>query len=501
MYAAGWPLAMLAAFAVAYPPVFQKLFHHWNGEDNSYCYLVIPVVCYLLWEERQHFRFQEFSFSRLGPLVAGVGVLLLLMGEFGSVETLLYAGLWGGLASVAFTLYGSRARRLWFPLLVLFFIVPLPPMINRVLTFKLKLLASKLSAVMLGAAGVSVYLDGNIIDLGSQQLQVVDACSGLRYVISMALMALLIGHFFAPGWWRRLLLLGLVAPVTVVANGCRIFFTGLLVTHGYGEYAENLSHDAAGLVIFLLAGGLLYGTARVLRRLGPPAAAPVGLDAGAGVVLRRRAIGLTVAVSLLFLGSGWVLQGIPSAANLPARATLLTGFPMQVGDWQGERHFLDPKILDSLWADDYVDATFTRPGSRNMIYLLIPFYEYQSTQHTAHAPQSCLLGGGWAILTEQELPVTVAPGRTIRPATMLLAKEESRLLASYFFLQRGRVITSPWANKFYLMWDSFARHRTDGALVRVELLLTPGQTELEARQELGAFMMLLWRELPAYIPE
>lgn len=119
---------------------------------------------------------------------------------------------------------------------------------------------------------------------------------------------------------------------------------------------------------------------------------------------------------------------------------------MQIGKWKGKRTFLSEKILNALWADDYITATYVKKGSSNVIYLLIPFYEYQATNHTAHAPQSCLLGGGYDMLKSGERLVQVGPGKNIKIMTMILEKDSAKLLGSYFFFQKGRVITSPWLN-------------------------------------------------------
>ena len=152
-------------------------------------------------------------------------------------------------------------------------------------------------------------------------------------------------------------------------------------------------------------------------------------------------------------------------------------------------------------ADDIVQATYFSPDSRNAIHVLIPFYEYQGTRHTAHAPQSCLLGGGWELTQSKERTVKMDNGQTITLMTMNLEKGNSKILGSYFFFMRGRVITSPWINKFYLMWDSFSRQRTDGALVRAELVVAPGQSMDDAWVELAGFIAGLWEVLPVYVPE
>ena len=203
---------------------------------------------------------------------------------------------------------------------------------------------------------------------------------------------------------------------------------------------------------------------------------------------------------LLFAGSGWALKQIPSSTNLPDRMSF-EHFPMTIGDWHGKREYISQEILNALWADDYVTARYFKHGSYNMIYLLIPFYNYQATNHTAHAPQACILGGGYSLVESKEHLIQVSPDKKIKIMTMVLEKGDTRLLGSYFFLQKGRVITSPWMNKFYLIWDGITKQRTDGALVRAEMTVAPGQSMEDAYKELEGFIVKLWPILPKYIPE
>ncbi len=185
---------------------------------------------------------------------------------------------------------------------------------------------------------------------------------------------------------------------------------------------------------------------------------------------------------------------------MPPRRSF-SDFPMVLGKWQGEQHFLDRKILDELWADDYVSAEYRNPEAPNRINLLIPFYEYQGTQHTAHAPQACLLGGGWAQIRVSERDVSLSKGRAVTVRSTLWQMGGTKLLGDYFFFQRGRVIVSPWANKFYLIWDSITKQRTDGALVRMEMALTPNQDLQQAEKILDEFVSQMYTILPEYVPE
>ena len=242
-------LVLLACFIYGYWPALQKMSMRWAGGDNNYCYLVVPLFLYLCWDRRnkpsadgshklevigrkfrrvggqklrrlegehaEGFRFGEFNWNIWGLIPIFFSTGLIMVGELGSVESLLYIGVWGCVVGLVLVFYGWRTRHLFFPLIILLFIVPLPPYVNRILTFQFKLAASSIATVMLRFSGISVFQDGNIIDLGINQLQVVDACSGLRYLVPLLLMALLLGHFFSREWWRKTALVFFVLPVSI----------------------------------------------------------------------------------------------------------------------------------------------------------------------------------------------------------------------------------------------------------------------------------------------
>ncbi|MHA2282699.1 MAG: VPLPA-CTERM-specific exosortase XrtD [Promethearchaeota archaeon] len=494
-----FPMLIFACLGVSYWHALNKLLWRWSSGDNNYSYLIIPLFLYLLWDKKDQFRFHEFSWNPWGLVATILAVGLMVIGELGSVETILYTGIWAVIVGIFITFYGRRTRLLVFPLFMLLFIVPMPSFINRILTFKLKMAASTLSVGMLRTLGYSVLQEGNIIDIGITQLQVVDACSGLRYLVPMIVMTLFIGYLFIKGWWRKSVLLLLVLPLSISINALRIFITGWLMLKGYPNLAENFFHNFSGWLVFMVAGGLLVIAAFMLRKIGSPLMEKPEVDTGGRSMSYMIPSTLTVIFCLIFLSSGWAMKKIPAARNLPQRMSFKS-FPMEIGLWQGRKGYLSKEILKELWADDYVSATFYRQEYPNTIHLLIPFYEYQGTRHTAHAPQSCLLGGGWDLLKTRDHEVKMNPGNDIKIKTMHLKKGDVRLLGSYFFMMRGRVITSPWMNKFYLMWDSLTKQRTDGALVRVEMTIAPNQTIEEAYALLDEFIAMLWMEIPKYVP-
>ena len=533
-------IIILACFVLIYRTVFYKLSIRWSADDNSYCYLILPIFIYLVWSKNRmgksdsaiipyhnQFGFERLSWNALGLVPVVFSILLIIFGELSSVETILYIGIWACSFGILLVFYGQQIRHLVFPLLILLFIVPLPPFINRILTFQFKLAASSLSTTLLRASGVSIVREGNIIDLGVSQLQLVDACSGLRYFIPLFLIALLVGYFCNKTLWSRAILCFIVLPLSIIVNAIRILVTGLLTVNGYESLAKDFFHNLSGLFVFVFASGILVAAASLLKRpeksMGraqkveakgvldqtanfiPLEKVNVKMKNGAGKAPDVSIRGLVkpamiaAALCLFFASSGWALKNIPSARNLPERMSFVS-FPLQIGQWEGLRHDISKKVLDGLWSDDYVSATFKKPGSENYIQLFIPFYEYQSTRHTAHAPQACMLGGGWALFNLRERQINLDSSEKIDIVTMIWEKESYKLLGSYFFLQRGRVITNPWKNKLYLMWDAVTKRRTDGALVRVELVVSPGESNEDAYNDLKEFLTKLWPILPDYVP-
>ena len=307
-----------------------------------------------------------------------------------------------------------------------------------------------------------------------------------------------------------MILLLMVLPLSVFVNAFRIWVTGLLTVKGHQELAQSFFHDFSGWLVFMMAAGVLVGAAVILKKVGQKRAEDekdqyhqndeTDDDRKSGRPGLLKPAVLSAILCVMFVGSGWALKSIPANLTPPERATF-ESFPMRIADWQGKKEYISKEILDELWADDYVSATFHKEGSPNLFYLFIPFYKYQGTRHTAHAPQSCLLGGGWDLLKSQERVIRLNPDEEIKIMTMILKKGDTKLLGSYFFFQRGRVITSPWLNKFYLMWDAFTRRRTDGALVRVEMAVAPNQSMEEAYAILEDFIANLWDKLPEYVPD
>ncbi|PKN43366.1 MAG: hypothetical protein CVU60_03145 [Deltaproteobacteria bacterium HGW-Deltaproteobacteria-18] len=486
----------LAAWGWLYRTYIPMLVGSWQGEDHSYAWFVPPVVVWLGWTLRERLRRladERFSAAALWLLAAAV---LFVAGKFGSIKMLVFVSIWAALVAFTGFLVGNGGlRALRMPIIVALFAIPLPPFLYNTISFQLRLLSSALAERMLRLVGVPVFREGNIIDLGLITLDVVDACSGLRYLFPALLMALLVGWMFLTRNRLRLALLLLAIPVSIFANAFRIMLTGVLARLIGPSVAEGFFHDFSGWLVYVVALVVLFIGCRLLAfRDTTQSAVPAG-EKTAPTLPRPHPAGLFTAVLLLFALS---FVTAPANSAVPAR-TSFAAFPMQLGAWEGSGLTLAPEVLRSLGASDYVHATYRNVESGNPLYLLVSWYAAQDGTNSAHAPTSCMLGSGWSVTGRSNLPARVGV-RDFPVGQILLEKGGNRIVANYWFEQRGRAVTNEFMNKWLLLWDALTMGRTDGALVRVEVLLKPGQDVDEGQLLVDDMVSRIVPLLPDFVP-
>ena len=498
---------LLSAFCLQYHVDFGNLLKRWNSEDFSYCYLVPFLFLYLVYTNRRSLKTHGLQPSPYGLVVLFFSGVLYFAGKLGSIETLTYMAIWAAIIGLALLVFGTKmARALAFPFLILAFIVPVPPFLNRLFTFELKLISSALSVKMMQLGGLSVFGEGNVIDLGLTQLQVVDACSGLRYVYPLLLMGLVFAYLYHKKWWERAIVILATVPISVFANALRIAITGYLAMKVSREASESFFHGFSGWLIFMVSfvflailSQLLKIAKSRLRKEGPVRAEKEPLDSHFFALGNIRQSYLWMA-SILFLVFWGLSTALAFAQIRPARKTF-EEFPTVIGEWEGKKAYLREEILGSLWADDYIQIEFTNEKTRDVLLLFVPYYESQGTRHTAHSPVSCLVGGGFAPRSRRTIEKRFPePYGQIEIRQMVLEKDRQPLLSNYWFQGRERIIASEYWNKWYLFWDAVTKRRTDGALVRLEMPLRGGQDVETAQAVLDSFTLELMKILPEYVP-
>jgi exosortase len=276
-----WPaIAWFGVLLVAvYFPILSHLVAQWSTDDDvSHGFFVPLVAGYIAWQRREKLLSMEWK-----PAWWGIGLLVwaglqAYLGLLGAELFLQRTAFLLSLVAVLLILGGTGlVRELAFPLLLLPFMIPLPTVVYNQITFPLQLFASAVAEKSLDILNIPVLRDGNILELASQKLNVAEACSGIRSLLSLSFLSLVYAYFFDRKVWMRWVLLIATIPIAIIANSARVTLTGVF-SEIDPSLAEGFFHEAEGWVIFVVALVMLVVVHQLLnfvyRRLHPQLAAP-----------------------------------------------------------------------------------------------------------------------------------------------------------------------------------------------------------------------------------
>jgi exosortase len=256
-------------FLVYYNVLGGLVLNWWTDPSYSHGFFVVLFSGYALWRQRERWKASEIKPNNLGILAMLGAVLLLLVGSLGAELFSSRLSLLVLLAGMVLFLAGwGPLRAIAFPLCFLIFMIPIPVIVYNQITFPLQLLASRLATSWLELVQVPVLRDGNILVMSNYSLEVVEACSGIRSLLTLVSLAVAYSYLVEPRRWMRYLLASLMVPIAIVSNASRIMGAGILA-HRFGPAAaEGFLHEFSGWVIFVVALALMFVCHRALRRIG-----------------------------------------------------------------------------------------------------------------------------------------------------------------------------------------------------------------------------------------
>lgn len=263
-------LALMGAFGYLYAAVIPDLVADWDRDpDYSHGFLVPLLSGYFLWERRQTLAQLPCQPSLVGLGIMLLGFAILLLGNIGAELFLMRMSIVVVLAGLAlYNLGWSYFKKMAFPIGFLLFMIPWPAIVLNALTLPLQLLAARLSTVSLQMINLPVYREGNVIFLPHVTLEVVEACSGIRSLVSLLALATVYAYMTQHRFWQRAVLVVSAIPISIIANAFRIWGTGTLA-HWYGpQTAEGFYHTFAGWLVFVVAFILLISEGFVLSQCG-----------------------------------------------------------------------------------------------------------------------------------------------------------------------------------------------------------------------------------------
>jgi exosortase len=264
-------LVVAGCFAYLYHYVIARLVKDWYIDDNySHGFLIVPIALYFVWERRERLRNAARNGSNWGLAIVLGSLAVLLAGILGSELFLTRISILGTIAGAILFLYGwNHLRILLLPVAFLLLMIPIPAIILNRIAFPLQLLASRFGELALMVCQIPVLREGNVIRLANTSLEVAEACSGIRSLVSLLTLGIVYGYFTDSRMWVRLVLVIGTIPIAIAANGIRVAGTGI-AAHYYGPAAaQGFFHSFSGWIIFIAAFIMMFILCRIIAWMSP----------------------------------------------------------------------------------------------------------------------------------------------------------------------------------------------------------------------------------------
>ncbi len=506
-----------ASVAFLYATVLAKLGRDWWMDENYSHGLLVPfVIGFMIWQMKDAILFHVDPAKWLGGATVIAALLMLIAGTLGAELFMQRISLVVMLAGIVIYFLGRKVLMLIaVPFALLLLAVPIPQIVFNRIAFPLQIWASQMAVWGIRLFEVPTLRKGNVIDIlpkGSTQtisLEVVEACSGIRSLMTLVTLSLILAYFtrqddgggFAnlskTDLSRAVILMIAAVPIAVLTNAARVTGTGVM-TYDWGKQAtDGAWHDASGWVVYVVALGLLIGLNALLKRfLSERASGSISFDRKPTSIRTASAIPL---IAVLIVG-GFAVNWFANRAEASIVRKELAELPEKLGDWRqrGSEFKFDVQIEGVLKVSDYTMREYTlEEGRVGNIY--VGYYESQRGGATYHSPQNCLPGAGWVMKDPQFVEIPRGDGTTFTANRYIIEKGIYSEVMIYWYQGRGRTEASEYRDKVNTVLDSVTRRRSDGAMVRV--MTSVGQDEPAAIKAATDLAAQLAEVLLPYVPE
>jgi exosortase D (VPLPA-CTERM-specific) len=493
------------SFVGAYFTTIVGLVHTWStDEDYSYGFLIPLISAYLVWERRKELNSATVSTEWVGLLPFLFFLAIGAYGILGSSPSAVRPSIPFMLLSIILLCFGwAIFRVLSFPFVFLFFMLPLPALVQTNIGLPLKLLSTRLGELFLRAVNISVFVQGNVIDLGVTQLQVVDACAGLRYILPLLALGVLLAYFFERTRWKQVTLVILTIPLAVITNGIRIGATGVLAQRYGPGVAEGFFHGFSGWLVFMFALALLGGALFILRRVGGSrqARAKCKQD-NSGLV--RCTHGSNFLPVCLCSGCLLLLGGLVYHSSALPRIALkgsISSFPMSIDRWSGQLESVDQEMVTQSGAEEAFSAEY-RDGSGKAVSLYLgyrgsPFIE---SENFFHSPSICLPSSGWNTIELSKRVVTgVESYKPLTVTKMIIEQMGRKQLVYYWFITKDTSSYNVNRNRFDLAIHALLRDNTYDVFIRSITSVYQGESIEEAERRMDQFVRGMMKSIVQFL--
>jgi len=260
---------IVACLVILYFRVLQGLVSDWiRMPDFSHGFLIPIVSLYFFYERRKELSALNRSSNWIGLVLLLFGIVLLLLGNLATEYFTMRFSILVVLGGIILFLLGKEVfKTLLFPIVFLIFMIPIPSVLMDRITFPMQLFASKVAAKSLYLIGIPALREGNVILLANTSLEVAEACSGIRSLISLLALSVVFAYFSQKTTLKRVLLILSTFPIAILANAARVTGTGILAHHYGDKVAQGFFHGFSGWILFVVAFVCLFLLGAMLSRM------------------------------------------------------------------------------------------------------------------------------------------------------------------------------------------------------------------------------------------
>lgn len=489
--------ALMALFIAAYwVPLKAMVSIWWNDDDYSYAFLIPLVSAYLVWDNRKALtKLQPRNYWPALPLLV-LFILVSLYGILGSSGSASMPSIPVLLILFTAFVFGiDAARRFIVPLCFLFLMIPIPAVIEGSLGVFLKSISSNLGGAIIDLFNIPVHVSGNVIDLGVIQLQVVDACSGMRYLFALLALGVVYAYFFERATWKKIFCVLVTIPIAVATNALRIGITGILSARYGSGVAEGFFHGLSGWVLFMVAFAFLFVIGRVLRFF-PPNSLPHPAEeeddnegrATGGTRPANIKKGFLVSIVLLLIVGSLSF----SAKALPALKIHgnMASFPVVFSGWEGRQEPVDPGIILQSGAEDAFSASYRKADFGQVsLYMGYRSSAFLSDENFFHSPTVCLPAAGWKELsTSTHVIRDIPPFGNVRVVEMVIQDANTKQLVYFWFQTKNEATDDKNINRFHLALHAIKRDNTHDLFIRPITPINKNETVEQAESRMDGFV-------------
>ncbi len=487
-----------------------------QDEEYGHGMMVVGILIYLLYRNHNMLLTAPVSTNWIGIFISIAALLMFFLGKLSGIAPLQMYSIWLFAIAATFSIGGwDLFRKLLIPLCIILLLIPLPNVLGPLLTSQLQLISSQLGVWVIRLFGGVVFLEGNVIDMGSIKLLVAEACAGLRYLFPLMSIGAIAGYLMqAPVWMRWSIFLATI-PVTIFMNSFRIGVTGLL-TEAYGSgHTEGFLHFFEGWVVFIASLIILIAFAWLLIKIvpGSPTLTKVfsfdhiftakegdrdNTSSGKSQNWQNRTSVKIMLGSLIVAA----IASSPIAERKSATIVIkpLSSFPEMLGQWRANQSRLPASVVESAAASDYYNGTFTSPTNKK-INLYISYYEDQKLGPAPHSPTLCIPGDGWKIMSNEPFLLKSKKGASIEVSRLIITKGEHTIITYYWLKQGSNIFRQQFMARLNLIWFAIKENRADAALIRMvsEISSNEKMEDTDARMQQMAEELL--DVISEYVPD